>query len=141
MELKKLMSDGIAMVPPEARLIDVARQMREQDVGALPVRGAGGELLGIVTDRDIAVRAVADGLDPRSVAVAEVMTRDVQTCSVNREIEDAARLMQKRQIRRLVVVDANEAPIGIVSLGDLALQVRGTKLPADVLKSVSKPAQ
>jgi CBS domain-containing protein len=141
MELRKLMSEGIAMVPPEAPLVDAARRMREQDVGALPVRGRNGELLGIVTDRDIAVRAVADGLDPKSVPVAQVMTRDVQTCSVNREVEDAARLMQKRQVRRLVVVDANETPIGIVSLADLALQVRGTKLPADVLKSVSKPAQ
>lgn len=141
MELRKLMTDRIASVPPELPLIDAARQMRGHDVGALPVQGSNGELLGIVTDRDITVRAVANGMDPKTVPVSEVMTREVQTCSANRDVEEAARLMGRRQIRRLVVVDENDAPVGIVSLGDLALQVPTTKLPASVLKSISKPAQ
>ncbi|MCC6213079.1 MAG: CBS domain-containing protein, partial [Burkholderiales bacterium] len=109
------------------------------DVGALPVQEPEGELVGIVTDRDIAVRAVAEGMDPNGSTVSQIMTPQVQTCSANRDIADAARLMETRRIRRLVVVDASGAPVGMISLGDLALHAPGAKLPVSALKGVSKP--
>jgi CBS domain-containing protein len=137
MQLKELMTRGVETIPPEASLSEAAKKMQTHDVGALPV-GREQELIGIITDRDIAIRAVASGLDPNSTKVEQVMTRGVHTCAAGSDIAEAMRLMEEKQIRRIVVSDTNDRPIGIVSLGDLALHLR-EQSSGEVLKEVSKP--
>jgi len=138
MQLKELMTRGVETIPPEASLSEAAKKMQTHDVGALPV-GRNQELIGIITDRDIAIRAVASGLDPNSTKVEQVMTRGVHTCAAGSDIAEAMRLMEEKQIRRIVVSDTNDRPIGIVSLGDLALHLRDQS-SGEVLKEVSKPS-
>ena len=136
------MSGGIQTVPPQATLKEAARKMASQDIGSLPVcaaeAGSRRTVVGIITDRDIAVRAVARGMDPNVTRVEEVMTRDVLSCSSDADVEDACLLMERRQVRRLLVTDGNEAPVGIVSLGDIALCLRESQ-SGGVLRKVSEP--
>jgi CBS domain-containing protein len=138
MRLSNIMTGSIQTVAPGASLAEAAKKMASGDIGSLPVCGDGRRVLGIITDRDITVRAVARGLDPNHTCVQEVMTKDVLSCSVDSEVEDACQLMERRQVRRLVVTDGKDAPIGIVSLGDIALCLREQQ-SGEVLKKVSEP--
>ncbi len=94
----------------------------------------------MITDRDITVRAVADACDPRSTTVEEVMTPDVVYCFDDQDVQEAARLMQAHQIRRLVVLDRDKRLVGIVSLGDLAVETGDEKLAGKTLEEVSLPS-
>lgn len=142
MKLSSIMTGGIETVPPQATLTEAARKMASQDIGSLPVcamqAGSRRSVVGIITDRDITVRAVARGMDPNVARVEDVMTRDVLSCSSDAEVEEACELMERRQVRRLLVTDANQAPVGIVSLGDIALCLRESQ-SGEVLKKVSEP--
>lgn len=138
MQLKELMTRGVETIAPDASLSEAAKKMQAQDIGALPV-GRNQDLVGMITDRDIAVRAVARGLDPNSTKVEDVMTRDVYTCSAGSDVADAMKLMEEMQVRRIVVSDTNDRPVGIVSLGDLALHIH-QETSGEVLKEVSKPS-
>jgi CBS domain-containing protein len=113
--------------------------MRNLDVGPLPVVDRG-KLVGVVTDRDITIRATAEGRDPRLTPVEEVMTRDVVACREDDDVRVAAKLMQDAQLRRLLVVDGLGRLVGIVSLGDLVLQTGDEKLAGETLEKVSEPA-
>jgi CBS domain-containing protein len=112
--------------------------MASADIGSLPVCSEKRKVVGIITDRDIAVRAVARGLDPNQTRVQDVMTREVLSCPAESDVEAACVLMQERQVRRLVVTGPEEAPIGIVSLGDIALCLRAAQ-SGGVLRKVSEP--
>jgi CBS domain-containing protein len=125
-------------VAPGASLAEAAKKMASQDIGSLPVCSDKRKLLGIITDRDITVRAVARGLDPNQTKVQDVMTKDVLSCRADSAVEDACRLMERQQVRRVVVTDGQDAPIGILSLGDLALSLRGSQA-GEVLRRVSEP--
>jgi CBS domain-containing protein len=125
MRLSNLMSGAIQTVAPGASLAEAARKMASQDIGSLPVCSDRCKVLGIITDRDITVRAVARGLDPNRTCVQDVMTREVLSCRADSAVEDACELMETRQVRRIVVTDEQDAAIGIFSLGDLALSLRG----------------
>ncbi len=138
MKLGKLMTRQVEVVAPSASLRQAARMMRDHDVGPVPVV-ENGRVVGILTDRDIAVRAVADGRDPEKTTVADIMTRDVDCCREDEDVEAAAQLMSDRQIRRLVVLDREQRLAGIVSLGDLALAVDSPAMVSAVLEDVSKP--
>lgn len=138
MQLKDIMTKPVITVPPTASLVEAAKKMMEQDVGSIPVCD-NQKLLGIITDRDITIRATAEGLNPDSTKVQDVMTQDVQTCSSGADVREACNLMEEKQIRRLVICDQNNAPIGIVSLGDLALSLREDKA-GEVLEEISKPS-
>jgi CBS domain-containing protein len=138
MKLSSIMTGGIETVPPQATLAEAAKKMASQDIGSLPVCAERRRVVGIITDRDITVRAVARGMDPNSTRVEEVMTRDVLSCSSEAEVSEACELMEKRQVRRLLVTDGNDTPIGIVSLGDIALCLRESQ-SGEVLKKVSEP--
>jgi len=118
------MSTDVRTVQPQDSLRRAAQCMQELDVGALPVCD-GERLLGMVTDRDIAVRAIADGLNPDEACVSDIMTPDVQFCTTEQDAEEAKRLMGARQVRRLPVIDDNRRLVGIVSLGDLATRQSG----------------
>jgi CBS domain-containing protein len=106
--------------------------------GPLPVCD-NDRLAGLITDRDIAVRAVAEGCDPRTTTVKDVMTPDVVYCFEDQDVQEAAQLMREHQVRRLVVLNRDKRLVGIVSLGDLAVETGDEKLAAKTLEHVSLP--
>ena len=139
MLLRDVMTPNVAVIPPQATIKEAAERMRSQDIGVLPVCDAD-HVLGMITDRDIAVRAVAQGADPAKTAVRDAMTPKAICCYDDEEIDKAIDLMEKKQIRRLMVCDHNDRPVGIVSLGDLALRLHSAHVSSEVLENVSKSA-
>ena len=138
MRLSHIMTGAIQTVAPGASLAEAAKKMASGDIGSLPVCSGARKVVGIITDRDIAVRAVARGLDPNETRVQDVMTREVLSCPADSDVEAACVLMEEKQVRRLVVTDADETPIGIVSLGDIALCLRESQ-SGGLLKKMSEP--
>jgi CBS domain-containing protein len=138
MQVREIMTGDVRCVPPETTLQEAARQMRDLDVGPLPICDHD-RLSGVVTDRDIAVRAVADGRDPKTTPVSEVMTERVTYCFDDDDVDDCAKLMKDKQIRRILVVNRDKRLVGIVSLKDLALEGHDDKLSAKTLEAVSQP--
>lgn len=139
MEVREIMTPDVRCIPPETTLQEAARQMRDLDVGPLPICDHD-RLAGMLTDRDIVVRAVAEGRDPTRTKVADVMTTQVEYCFEDDDVDECARLMERKQIRRVLVLDRAKRLVGIVSLGDLALEGRDDKLSAQTLEAVSQPA-
>ncbi len=139
MLLRDVMTKGVAEVSPEATLSEAAEKMRTLDVGALPVCDTAGRILGMVTDRDIVVRAIAENADPRRTKVARVMTQGAIYCFADDDLTDAAKLMEQKQVRRLIVMDHDGHPVGIVSLGDLA-RTHQEKLTGEILERVVEPS-
>ena len=123
-KIADIMSTDVRTIQPQESLRRAAQCMRELDVGALPVCD-GERLLGMVTDRDIAVRAVADGLNPDQACVSDIMTAEVEFCTADQDADEAKRLMGAHQVRRLPVVDGDRRLVGIISLGDLATRQAG----------------
>jgi len=126
-------------ISPEDSLQDAARMMRNLDVGPLPVCD-NDRLAGMITDRDIVINAVAEGRNPQTTKVREAMTGDILYCFEDQDLEEAARMMQEHQVRRLVVLNRNKRMVGIVSLGDLATETGDARKSGEVLQDVSEPA-
>jgi CBS domain-containing protein len=139
MHVRDVMTAGAECVSPSTSLYEAAQKMRDFDIGPLPVCGNKDRLVGIVTDRDITVRGVAEGLDPRTTTVQDVMTSDVVCCFEDQDVQDAAWLMQDRQVRRLVVLNRDKRLTGIVSLGDLAVETGDRTLAGETVEQVSLP--
>jgi CBS domain-containing protein len=139
MQVRDVMTKGAECVTPSTSLQEAASRMKNLDVGPLPVC-QDDHLVGMITDRDITVRATAEALPPRLGQVRDVMTPDVVYCFEDQDMEEAARLMQEHQIRRLVVLDRQKRLVGIVSLGDLAVETGDEKLAGETLEQVSEPA-
>jgi CBS domain-containing protein len=131
------MTQGVVEIPPQTTLREAAEQMRTLDVGVLPVCD-GERIVGILTDRDIALRGVAMGCDPNTTRVTEAMTPEVVYCFDDEDVRNAAELMEQRQIRRLLVMDHQKHAVGIVSLGDIATRSRDDRLSGEVLERVSE---
>lgn len=123
-QVAEIMSTDVCTIEPQETLRRAAQLMQELDVGSLPVC-QDRRLLGMLTDRDITVRAVADGLPADSTTVSDVMSGDVQCCSEDQDAQDAMRLMGEKQLRRLPVVDEDRNLVGIVALADLATRQGG----------------
>jgi CBS domain-containing protein len=138
MQVRDVMTKGAECVTPSASLQEAASKMKTLDIGPLPVC-EDDYLVGMITDRDITVRATAEALPPRLGQVRDVMTPDVVYCFEDQDVEEAARLMKENQIRRLVVLDRDKRLVGIVSLGDLALETGDEKLAGQTLEKVSQP--
>jgi CBS domain-containing protein len=141
MQVREIMTRPVEVIPATAPLSSAAKKMRDHDVGMLPVHGEDNVAVGVVTDRDITIRAVAEGLDPTRTAVREVMTPDVGFIREDEDVTEAARLMETKQIRRALVLDSERRLTGIVSLGDLSTRVHGQQheLSSQVLERVSEP--
>ncbi len=137
MQAKEVMTDKIALVPSSSSIQAAADLMRRMDVGMLPV-AEDGRLVGTVTDRDITIRAVADGADPRATAARQVMNREVISCYEDQDARDVARMMEENGVRRIVVVNRNDEAVGIVSVDDLALHPETRMLAIEVVQRVSK---
>lgn len=140
MQIKDLMTKGVEVIRPDDTLQQAAQKMKTIDVGPLPVCD-GQRLLGMITDRDIIVRATAEGRDPKTTPVREAMTPDVVYAFEDQDIDEAAQLMKERQLRRLVVLDRNKKLVGILSLGDIAADARDDKMTGEVLEKVSEPSE
>jgi CBS domain-containing protein len=128
--IREVMTPDPRTVAPSDSLADAARQMREGDTGAILVAD-GGRLVGILTDRDIVVRVVAEGGDPSTLTVGDVATRDVRTLTVDQSVDDAIRLVREHDVRRIPVMQDGR-PAGVVSIGDLAIERDPDSALADV---------
>jgi CBS domain-containing protein len=138
MRVKEVMTTGVEVIHPDSTLHEAAARMKALDIGLLPV-GDGGRLVGMLTDRDITVRATAEGEDPTAIRVRDIMTEGVLYCFEDQLVAEAAQLMQEHQVRRLVVLDRDKRLVGIVSLGDLAVETGDEELAAQTLGQVSEP--
>jgi len=138
MQLKDVMTPGVEVIAPEASIYEAAEKMSHLDIGPLLVCD-GERLVGMLTDRDITVRAVAAGRDPRMTHVRDIMTPDVVYGFEDQDVQDAARLMEQYQIRRLPVLNRSKQLVGMVALGDLAAHVGTRPVAAEVLEQVSEP--
>jgi CBS domain-containing protein len=137
MQLKEVMTTNVQLTDPTAKLKEAAISMRDGDFGLLPV-GANDRLVGTITDRDIAVRAVAEGKDPNTTTVGDVMSGGIHYCFEDQEVEEAARLMSEAQVRRLPVLNRDKRLVGIVALADLATEARLDDQAGAALTGVSK---
>ena len=122
MKVKDAMHRGVEWREPGTPVKEIAKVMRESDVGAVPISEAG-RLVGIITDRDIACRAVANGNDIDKLTAADIMTQGIIYCTEGEDVEDAVHLMEDNQIRRLPVLDDEKRMVGMLSLGDLTHSV------------------
>ncbi len=140
MTVQEVMTPQAEVISPDATIEEAASVMKQLDIGVLPVCDEAG-LVGILTDRDVVVRAVAMKRDPKGMLVGEAMTPSVVYCFEQDDVERAASLMASKQIRRLPVLDHARRLVGIVSLGDLAVHPEARRLGETVLEDVSKPAE
>lgn len=140
MQLKEVMTRDPECVAPDTTLQEAAQRMRDRDVGPLPVC-ENDRLVGILTDRDISVRAVAEGRDPRATEVREAMTPGIDYCFEDEDVSEAARIMKAKQIRRLAVLNRDKRLVGIVSLGDLAVKRGDEEQAGEALERISEPAR
>lgn len=135
MRVNEAMSRDVRVCTPGSSIRDCAKMMAQIDAGAMPV-GENDRLIGMITDRDIAIRAVAAGKGP-DTPVRDVMSVDVRYCYEDEDLDHVAKNMSDIQVRRLPVVDRNKRLVGIVSLGDLAMKQREAATQA--VSGVSKP--
>ena len=143
MQIREIMTQGAEVIYLDDTAQEAAAKMRELDVGALPVCD-GDEIRGVVTDRDMAIRLVAEGRDPASTKVSDIMTPGVSYCFDDQSVEEGVMLMEAQQIRRLPILNRDKQLVGMLSLGDLALRTEGTEdedLADEALKDISEPSE
>jgi len=138
MKVKEIMTKEVEVIHPDDTLQIAAQKMANRDIGFLPVLEAD-QLVGVITDRDLVLRGVAQGLNSTAMLGRELMTSPVIYCFEDQDVKDAVKLMEESQIRRLVILSRSEKrPVGVVSLGDLALNSK-PDTSAEVLQKVSEP--
>ena len=119
MKVKEIMHKGAVWVNPDMSVSEVARKMRNSDIGAIPV-GENDRLVGMVTDRDICCRALGKSRDIKLVTARDVMTKPIKYCRTDDKVEKAVTLMRRARVRRLPVIDENYRLVGMLGLGDIA---------------------
>ena len=134
----EIMTKNVTTCGPDSVIRDVADLMEDDNVGSIPVVD-NGRLIGIVTDRDIVCRVIADGMDTRTTKAREVMSEDIITCTPDDSVHEAIRKMGEHQIRRVPVCDLNGRLRGIISLGDIALEAERDRDLANALEQISQP--
>jgi len=134
--ISEIMSDQVTYVGPQATVAEAARLMRDKDFGALPIAD-DDRLVGMLTDRDISIRVVADGKDPTTTTVREAMTPEVRYCFDDQTVEEIARNMGAQKVRRLPVMNRDKRLVGIVALGDLS-KVASPQTTAESLSEISR---
>jgi CBS domain-containing protein len=138
--VRELMTSDVEVVDAEATLQTAAERMKHRDVGFLPVVQSD-RLVGLLTDRDLTTRAMASGLDPNRTHVSDIMTPRIWWIYEDQPVEDAGFLMQDKKVRRLIVLNREQQPIGVLSLGDIAVHAAEQPTTAgEVLRRVSEPA-
>jgi len=140
MNVESVMTRDVAVVSPTDSVRAAADVLKRLNIGSTPVCN-GRSLVGMITDRDIAVRAVADGRDPVNTPVEQVMTRDVVYCFADQDVQEVAKAMATSQVRRMPILNRQQELVGIVSLGDLAVDIADDQLTGEVLEEVSQPSR
>jgi CBS domain-containing protein len=135
MKVKEIMHKGVNCVELDTPIKEIAKRMRDEDIGAVAVK-ANGHLVGMVTDRDITCRAFGHGGNLDKLTAESVMTKDVVSCSSEDEVDAAIEIMEIKKIRRLPVMDGGRTMIGMLSLGDISHKVN-KELSGEVLRAVS----
>lgn len=139
MKVREIMTATVESVTPETDLVMVARKMKDLNVGSMPVV-EGDRLLGIITDRDIVIRSVAEGKTAQNEQAGSILTPNPTTIEADADVGEASELMAREQIRRLPVVQSG-ALVGFLSIGDLAVDLGRDKLVGDALEKISEPAE
>ena len=137
MNVREMMTTNVATAEPDSTLEEVATMMKDENVGAIPVVD-DDELIGIITDRDIVVRCIAEGKDPSECEAEEIVTEDLETVSPDDDVRRAAEIMQRKQIRRLPVCDEDGKLVGMLSLGDIAVKQSNDGVSGETLEQVSQ---
>ncbi len=140
MQLKDVMTKNVQLIPRNATVRDAAKLMKDIDTGFVPVIDSEN-MIGIITDRDIVLRSTAEGRNPNETRVEEVMTKEFFFLYEDEDVKEAARVMSERQIRRLPIVNRQEELVGVISLGDLSVDVSDEKMTGKALEDISKPAK
>jgi CBS domain-containing protein len=138
-QVKDVMTKDVEIINPNDSLKDAAEKMRTLNVGPLPVCD-GDRLKGIITDRDIVVRAVSQGMDPNNTRVSQAMTDEIEYVHEEDDLSLVARKMKDEQIRRILVVNRDKRLVGIVALGDIS-EAMDTQEAGETLESISEPSQ
>ena len=137
-QLKDMMSRDVQVISPDMSIKEAAIKMRDGDFGMMPV-GEDDRMIGTLSDRDIVIRAVADGLDA-DTKVRDVMSEGIAWAYEDDSVENAAKIMSEWQVRRLPVVDRDKRLVGIVALGDFAVESSDIQPVAEALSEISQPA-
>ena len=140
MKIRDIMTTDVEVISPDATVQEAAKLMKDLDVGAIPVCD-GERLLGMLTDRDITSRSVAEGMHPAETKAHETMTPNVIYCYEDQDLEEAALIMMEEQIRRLPIISRDKRLVGIISLGDVAVDVDDSEVSGDTLSEISEPSE
>ncbi len=139
MLVRELMTSNVESVTPDTSIREAAQKMASLNVGAMPI-AENGEPQGIITDRDICIRGVAQNADPTTTTVSDLMTDETVTIFADQDAEEAGRTMKDKKIRRVLVVDGSGKLCGIVAVGDLLTEDAAQDIGDDVVETVSEPA-
>ena len=142
MKAQDIMSKNPTCVTPDPTLADAARLMKNENIGIVPVveSASSRRLVGVVTDRDIAIRAVAEGRDGVTTSVGHVMSANVRTTTVDKSVDDVMDLMGQEQVRRVPVVDDRGVLVGIISQADIVLNAKDNKRAEKTVEQISRPS-
>jgi CBS domain-containing protein len=136
-QVRELMTDNPRTVTPDASAVEAATVMRDEDAGVVPIVESDGRLAGVVTDRDIALRVVAEGREPGSTTVGEIASQNLATIDPQQDIDEALRLMAKHQVRRLPVVEEDGKLVGILAQADVARHLDAART-GEVVEQISE---
>jgi CBS domain-containing protein len=139
MHIKEVMTQRVSFVQPSTPIAEIARTLRNDDIGSVPVV-ENDRLIGIVTDRDIVVRVVAEGIDLQAATARDAMSPRILYCFEDQTVEEVLENMGDNQVRRLPVIDRDKRLVGVVSLGDLAVAAK-RKAAGDALQEISQPTR
>jgi CBS domain-containing protein len=139
MKASQIMTADVKVIRPDSTVKAAAEQMRELNVGALPVCD-GERLVGMLTDRDITIRAVAEGRNPETTRAADCMSPEILYCFEDDELDQAHRIMKQYQVRRLPVISRDKKLVGILAIGDLAIKTDETEKVGQTVEEISEVA-
>ncbi|AZN71901.1 CBS domain-containing protein [Georhizobium profundi] len=137
MNIEKAMHKGATWVSPDTPITEIAAMMKKDDIGAIPV-GENDRLIGMITDRDLVLRALPNGRDPGKLKARDVMTKGIVYCKTDQSIEDAIHFMEDKKVRRLPVIDKDKRLVGMLSLSDVSHHA-SRELSGELVKAVASP--
>ena len=141
MKAREIMTKNPRTVSPDTRLQEAASLMKSEDVGLVPVVEGSGNLVGVITDRDIAIRVVAEGRDASSATVRDAMSSSVRTCKEDSSVDDVMEVMGSEQVRRVPIVDERGSLVGIVAQADVVLHGKSDRKSERTIEKISEPGR
>ncbi len=138
MQVQEIMTKSFEMINASAKITEAAQKMKSMNIGVLPVT-EGNKIIGVITDRDMVVRAIAEDKEVGKVDVKDIMSPEIARCMAEDNVDEAAKIMKEKQVRRLIVLDNKNTPVGIVSLGDIAAKAHSEQLAGQTLDAISQP--